>query len=151
MKKFVTSTALGIMIACTAACGDREASSTSIDPLDQQGRWTFVNYWAEWCKPCIEEIPELNALNALESYRVLGVNFDGAQGEALEAQILKLGVKFPTLNEDPSARFALDRPQVLPTTLVVDPQGQLAKVLVGPQTQESLVAWASDTASRDSE
>ena len=27
------------------------------------GNWVVINYWADWCAPCIKEIPELNALN----------------------------------------------------------------------------------------
>lgn len=110
------------------------------DPLAETGDWTFINYWANWCKPCIKEIPELNALHAMSGYRVLGVNYDGASGEALQGQLDALGVGFPTLAADPAPRFALERPQVLPTTLVLDPTGKLRHVLVGPQTEESLIA-----------
>jgi thiol-disulfide isomerase/thioredoxin len=32
-------------------------SDTSFGKL--QGKWIVVNYWADWCAPCIKEIPEL--------------------------------------------------------------------------------------------
>lgn len=120
-----------LMLAGVLACSPG-------DPLQGDGRWTFVNYWAEWCKPCIREIPELNALHAEDGFRVFGVNFDGAKGEELEGQEARLGVAFPTLAADPAARFGLARPEVLPTTLVLTPAGQLYRVLVGPQTADSL-------------
>ena len=119
------------------------------DPLRGSPEWTFVNYWAEWCKPCVKEIPELNALNTRAGFRVLGVNFDGATGDALAAQQDALGVTFPTLAEDPAARFALVRPQVLPTTLVLAPGGQLHSVLIGPQTADSLIAATRRPAAED--
>lgn len=125
---------------CLAALGACDAR----DPLHSDDAWTFVNYWAEWCKPCIREIPELNALDAETGYRVFGVNFDGASGEALAEQEARLGVAFPTLPEDPAARFSLERPAVLPTTLVLAPGGQLHRVLVGPQTAASLKAAAGE-------
>jgi thiol-disulfide isomerase/thioredoxin len=25
----------------------------------RRGRWTWINFWAAWCKPCKEEIPRL--------------------------------------------------------------------------------------------
>lgn len=119
------------------------------DPLRGSADWTFVNYWAEWCKPCIKEIPELNALDTRDGFRVLGVNFDGATGEALAAQQETLGVAFPTLAEDPAARFSLARPQVLPTTLVLAPGGELHSVLIGPQTADSLIAATKRPAAED--
>ncbi|MFT4997247.1 MAG: thiol-disulfide isomerase/thioredoxin, partial [Flavobacteriales bacterium] len=54
-------------------------SPSNNDPLaNAKGKWTYINYWATWCKPCIEEIPELNEFAAQNPYLVvLGVNFDG--------------------------------------------------------------------------
>ena len=71
---------------------------------------------------------------------VLGVNYDGVVDAALREQEAALSIAFPTLAEDPAARYGVARPEVLPTTLVIDPQGRLHRVLVGPQTQESLRA-----------
>ena len=31
---------------------------SSIDKLN--GNWIVINYWADWCAPCIKEIPEIN-------------------------------------------------------------------------------------------
>ena len=33
-------------------------SDTNLAKLN--GKWIVVNYWADWCAPCIKEIPELN-------------------------------------------------------------------------------------------
>jgi len=71
---------------------------------------------------------------------VLGVNFDGASGEALQQQIDALGIRFPVLATDPAAALGFDRPMVLPTTYVLGPQGRLRETLVGPQTLASLTA-----------
>ena len=108
------------------------------------GSWVVVNYWAEWCKPCIKEVPELNDLNTRDSVEVLGVNYDGARGEALKAQIDALSIDFPTLQKDPAEALGVPRPTVLPTTLVINPDGELTETLVGPQTLETLLAATID-------
>ena len=101
----------------------------------------MINYWAEWCKPCIKEIPELNLLaQEYPKIKVLGVNFDGASGDELERQVEQLGISFPTLATDPSAELGTSRPMVIPTTLILAPDGTLKDTLVGPQTLESLLA-----------
>jgi len=129
-----------ITILGLSACGGSNAPDVA--SLDQKGEWTFVNYWANWCKPCIKEIPELNKLHTMQGVRVLGVNYDGAVGDDLQAQLTSLNVQFPTLTQDPATRYDVDRPQVLPTTLVISPEGKLLAVLVGPQTEKSLLEVA---------
>lgn len=134
-----------ILIAATfallvAACGEDTKTPTphSLDSL--RGQWVVVNYWAKWCKPCIEEIPELNRLDREHSdIAVLGVNYDGLTGSELAAQEDALGVGFPTI-ADPAAELGTSRPVVLPTSLVLDPEGRVVQTLVGPQTADSLLA-----------
>jgi len=106
-----------------------------------QGKWILINYWAEWCAPCRVEIPELNRVHHEGAERgvvVLGVNFDGVTGAALDQLIEELNIEFPVLLADPGMRWQQGRPAVLPSTLVIDPDGNLQAVLIGPQTLESL-------------
>jgi thiol-disulfide isomerase/thioredoxin len=103
-------------------------------------QWNVVNYWAIWCKPCREEIPELNQLNQIDNVVVLGVNFDRKVGEALVSDAAELGIEF-TIIDDPSPRLDITRPSVLPTTLILSPDGDLVATLVGPQTAESIATY----------
>ena len=71
---------------------------------------------------------------------VLGVNFDGKVGEALVSDADDLGIDFDIIN-DPAPNLNISRPSVLPTTLVLSPEGTLVATLVGPQTAESIMAY----------
>ena len=123
------------------ACSDATEQDKNPSISELRGQWVVVNYWAKWCKPCIREIPELNALNSeYAGVTVLGVNYDGAEGEELARQISELDVKFPMLAEDPAGNLGAPRPLVLPTTLIINPAGELIQTLIGPQTLESLTA-----------
>ena len=107
----------------------------------------MLNYWAEWCAPCREEIPELNELRQQGSQRgveirVLGVNYDGLEGADLNAVMQRMEIEFPVLVDDPREYFRIGRAEVLPMTVVIDPKGTVQAVLVGPQTAVSLLARA---------
>ena len=105
----------------------------------QGDSWTLVNYWAVWCKPCREEIPELNELNKDADIQVLGVNFDRKTGDALAIDSRTLGLEFTNI-DDPSQSLGVERPSVLPTTFVINPEGEIEAVLVGPQTAATILA-----------
>ena len=135
------------LVATLAACGQSNDGYPLLDGgalrLDQaDGRLTFINYWAEWCAPCREEIPELNAFAAEhpERVRVLSVNFDAVTGDALREQITDLDIRFPTLLVDPRSALGVPPPQGLPETLVLDRHGQLLEIRRGPQTRADLEA-----------
>ena len=110
---------------------------------DLRGNWVLINYWADWCRPCREEIPELNVLHQRkegEPMFVLGVNFDYLEGAELTDLIDEMGIEFPVLVDDPQVIVGYAAAQVLPMTVIISPQGEVHKVLVGPQTAESIEA-----------
>jgi thiol-disulfide isomerase/thioredoxin len=107
---------------------------------DFRGNWLVINYWADWCPPCIKEMPELSKFyNAnKDSVLVLAYNFDRLEGEELSDQIQRFGVDIPSIINDPGLLFGWESPPSLPATYIINPQGELLHTLIGPQTQESL-------------
>ena len=136
MKKIIVLTLT--LLLC--ACGGEPPASTAVTLENSSGTWRVINYWAQWCKPCIKEIPELNELaHKHPEITVLGVNYDGATGEQLAQQVAELGITFTNLATDPAAELGMERPRVLPTTVILTPTGELSTTLVGSQTLASLL------------
>ncbi len=144
--KTVRTVLVLILMAGSTGC-EREdavrlADGSAVQFEHWDGRWLIINYWAEWCAPCRKEIPELNLLHAERAQTgavVLGVNYDGLTGESLADLVGEMGIEFPVLVEDPRLRWAVEQPAVLPSTIIVSPDGKLSQVLVGPQHYEDLI------------
>ncbi|WP_412537381.1 TlpA family protein disulfide reductase [Marinobacter sp. MIT932201] len=134
---------VGLLVLALAGCEKIElerAEGTRLNWDNLRGQWVLVNYWAEWCKPCLEEIPELNELDKAPDITVLGVNFDGVQGDALVELGERMGIEFTMLADDPGPGFGWKMPVALPATFLVNPGGDLVETRFGPQTEEELRA-----------
>lgn len=106
---------------------------------DFQGKWLLINYWADWCKPCIEELPELNAFNdSRDDVQVVGIHFDNPPPDQQKTMAAALNIRFPVMLAQPHRHYQYPLPQVLPATAIITPEGKLATILLGPQTQEKL-------------
>jgi len=71
---------------------------------------------------------------------VVGVDLDGQRGVKLRDKIAALGIRFPTLAEDPGPVLQLTFPTVVPTTWLLNPGGEPVRALLGPQNEASLAA-----------
>lgn len=133
-----------VLTGCTEDWGpDQHGAAVTAQQLDDQ--WLLINYWAEWCGPCRTEIPELNELDeSRDDITVLGVNFDGLQGDELSEAAKALDIHFRVLSIDPAERLDLPRSAVLPVTYIVDANGAVRETLVGEQTAEGLLARLKD-------
>lgn len=130
-----------LMVLVLAGCEKirfQKADGETLDWDSLRGQWVLVNYWAEWCKPCLEEIPELNALDGLDNVTVVGVNYDGVQGQALRYLGRKMGITYTLLQEDPGPAFDWTLPVALPATFVVRPDGDLLQARFGAQTKQDI-------------
>ena len=130
------------------ACG-KQAPELSLEKYDDgnvlrqadwDGKWVYINYWAEWCKPCAEEVPELNAFSkAHPDVLVLGVNFDNAVPADQLRQANALRIEFALVGGEAVRQiFPHPLPQGLPATYVFSPDGKLVDTLQGPQTAVTL-------------
>ena len=138
-KKLLAYVFLSLFLGC--AKPDLYTSDNKKIFLDDlKGKWILINYWADWCPPCIKEIPELNKLNALydDQVAVFLFNFDRLEGEELRKQLVKIKAEVPSLISDPQLIYEYVVPDALPVTFVIDKEGKLSSVLKGPQTLEEI-------------
>lgn len=136
-----------LVLLLLSGCQNHEfeqSNGTALEWESLRGHWVLVNYWAEWCKPCLEEIPELNDLDRSGSVVVLGVNFDGVKGQSLEDLGRRMGIEYGMLGEDPGPALGWQTPVGLPATFVVAPDGKLKETRFGPQTKEEITALINE-------
>lgn len=104
-----------------------------------EGQWRIVNIWAQWCKPCWQEIPELNEFYIVQEsdVKLLGYNFDELSKEELPPLKAEMGIQFPVLAFWPEA-WSYPAMKGLPATLIIAPDNTVLKVLWGAQTLDRL-------------
>jgi thiol-disulfide isomerase/thioredoxin len=105
------------------------------------GGWTWVNLWATWCGPCLEEMPLLERWHkALEADGVklqLDLWSVDEEPEALSTHLAenRLPGRVRWLAEDRLPDFleslGVDRGAAIPVHALVDPKGKLRCVRVG--------------------
>ncbi|WP_257294819.1 TlpA disulfide reductase family protein [Endozoicomonas sp. YOMI1] len=138
LEYFLVVVMLGALVACSKPVTFMDLNGDPVSLASDNDQWLALNFWAEWCDPCREEIPELNELANDGQVRVLGVDFDSSQGDSLIKKAKALDIRFPVLQESPMTALNEPPPQVLPATYIISPEGKVVTKLFGPQTRKSL-------------
>ena len=112
-------------------------SNTNLNKLD--GNWIVINYWADWCAPCIKEIPELNEFaDDNKDIFVFTFNFDQLDQGDLEPIAKKFNIQVPSLITHPRDIWGIQTPPAVPATFFINPNGELVLSLFRPQTKDAL-------------
>ena len=112
-------------------------SNTNLTKLE--GSWVVINYWADWCAPCIKEIPELNEFaQENKDIFVFTFNFDQLDQEDLAPIAKKFNIEVPSLVTHPRDIWGIQTPPAVPATFFINPNGELSLSLFRPQTKDAL-------------
>ena len=141
---------LGALLALLAGIGAFYWSKSDFTTLDGeqvswsdlQGQVVVINFFAEWCAPCLRELPELNQFASMtegQNIRLYGVSFDRLDDKELEQLRSKFQIKFPLIKSEPPASLPIPRPQALPATFIIGPDGRMVRQLMGEQHAQSLL------------
>ena len=103
------------------------------------GKPTVVNFWAEWCEPCKEEMPAFEAVHRAvgDQVRFVGVDYEDRADAAL-AFAEEIGVSYPLVEDPDGSFFDAVQGRGTPHTLLVDAEGTIVHRHAGPLTQQAL-------------
>jgi len=99
--------------------------------VDHRGQVVLINYWATWCGPCLEEMPGLVRLaREKKGLAVVGVSMDEGDRKKVRDFVGRFQIPYPVVF--PEAMSQMGAGMVgLPTTILVDRSGRVAKTYVG--------------------
>jgi cytochrome c biogenesis protein CcmG/thiol:disulfide interchange protein DsbE len=100
---------------------------------DHRGQVVLVNYWATWCGPCWEETPGLVRLAqelGPQGLAVVGISLDEGTHQKVQNFVDDFKVPYPVAFPAPMSQLAWGM-QGVPTTILVDREGRVAKSYVG--------------------
>ena len=146
-----------LLLASTSTAAPVDFSMTGLNGKnyklsDYRGKWVVVNYWATWCPPCAEEIPELNRYHKKHHNKdamVLGVNFEHQDLDYVRDFMKEFDVSYPVLITRDSITTPFGQLVGLPTTYLVNPEGELVISHMGAVSVEMLESWMKQKDSTD--
>lgn len=123
---------------------------------DYKGKVVFLNFWATWCPPCKMEMPDIQKL--YEKYEkqgeksevvVLSVAAPNTQDEknidGIKAFLEENGYTYPVLMDDGGYTFGAYRISSLPTTFMIEKEGNVFGYVQGGLTQEAMESIIEQT------
>lgn len=123
----------------------KDQNGRRVNLSDYQGKAVFLNFWATWCPPCIDEMPAMETLNEKfrdRKFQMLAVSVD-VNWNAIQDFYKQYGLNIPTLldpGRQVSSRYKVFK---FPETYIIDRNGIIIHKKVGPErwADPQVLAW----------
>lgn len=118
-------------------------ASTTLDSLRDE-RPVYLNFWAPWCAPCVEELPDIDAM-----YEKYGdqINFAAvavhAEGQNLEKFVGDHGFSMPVYEGNAREIVTTYRLDAVPVSLLIASDGTIIAEHLGGMDSEELEKFLS--------
>jgi thiol-disulfide isomerase/thioredoxin len=119
-----------------------------VDSAQFQGKVLVIDFWATWCPPCLSEIPGYIALQ--EKYGqaglvIVGISLDSEAPEEVKQFVAQHHMNYPVVLGDESVTTPFGGVEEIPTTFIVDRQGNIRYRKVGAEEtaafEQRLLPW----------
>ena len=145
---------LCLLMVSTVYAGDftvKDVQGNTHHLAAYHGKWVLVNFWATWCSPCLSEIPELNNLHdAHRELVVIGVAMESGSISKVKDFAAAHHMTYPVVmgsrvivEQIRAAARQTEELEVLPTSYLFDPKGELAYDQVGGISAKTIEKYLS--------
>ena len=103
---------------------------------DQKGKVVFLNIWATWCPPCVDEMPSMEKLYQKlkgEDFEILAVSIDKQGAEAVLPFMKKHDLSFTALIDSKESLKYKYQTTGVPETFIIDRNGIVVERVIGPR------------------
>ena len=122
----------------------KEFESGEVRTVKQyEGKIVVLNFWATWCKPCLEEMPLLDSIQKLygeKGVQVIAVSADQKETQSnIKPFLQKFGIDLPVwLGGTTEKMVELGLGHALPATAIMDRTGNVVGRIIGKATETDL-------------
>jgi cytochrome c biogenesis protein CcmG/thiol:disulfide interchange protein DsbE len=105
-----------------------------------RGKVVMLNFFTFFCGPCREEMPDLNKINNElkgQGFQTLGIAISSDPVQ-IRFLVKQLGLEYPVLIGNDKISDAYGSIAVVPTTVIIDKQGNIAHRLEGTRKKAVL-------------
>lgn len=109
----------------------------------------FLNFWADWCGYCVKEMPDIQQLYLDEGENtgdviILGIT-NGLSQQEMADFFTEKQLTYPTLLDTDGSVFATYGAYSLPTTFMIDADGNVYGYLTGMMDRETMDSIIAQT------
>ena len=115
-----------------------------VDPSAHDGKLVVLDFWATWCKPCVDLMPSLQRIHdryANKGLVVVGVSIDEGKDRIKKIRkfVDKVGVSYPIYSDArPTPAWHTFRVKAIPALFLIDESREIVTQWLGTIDHEAL-------------